>query len=163
MRKRKPVRLKNYDYSQEGYYFVTICVKDRACWFGEIAGQVMQANNHGKIALTCWHDLPNHYPHVGLDLFVIMPNHVHGIVCIVGNGLKPFPTAKRHGLSEIIRAFKTFSSRRINESLKSGEKFQWQKSFYEHVIRNEKSLQQIREYIVQNPLAEELEIRGILS
>jgi REP element-mobilizing transposase RayT len=83
-----------------------------------------------------------------------MPDHFHGIVWInpVGNGLKPFPTGKtNHGLPEIIRGFKTFSSRRINE-INHHEKFQWQKSYYDHVIRNDESLQKIREYIQNNPV-----------
>ena len=68
----------------------------------------------------------------------------------VGNGLKPFPT--RHGLSEIMRGFKTFSSRRINEAINNGTKFRWQKSFYDHIIRDEKSLNDVRAYIMENPL-----------
>lgn len=115
----------------------------------------MDLNEWGGIVQTCWNDLPGHYANVKLDEHEVMPNHFHGIIVIdnVGNGLKPFPTtAKRHGLSEIVRGFKTFSSRRINEKLTDGKRFQWQKSYYDHVIRNEKSLNQIREYIRNNPL-----------
>jgi putative transposase len=127
----------------------------------------MQLNEYGEIVEKCWFDLPNHYKNCVLDAFIIMPNHIHGIVIIdndnpvgngfVGNGFKPFPTTEKiHGLSEIIRGFKTFSSKNIN--LKFGEKiFQWQKSFYDHIIRNEKSLFQICEYIQNNPLKWELE------
>jgi hypothetical protein len=91
-----------------------------------------------------------------------MPNHIHGIIVIlnnntVGNGLKPFPT---HGLSEMIRGFKTFSSRKINEEIKNDNKFQWQKSFYDHVIRNEKSLHNLRHYITFNSLKWELDIEN---
>ena len=151
---RKLNRLKSYDYSKEGYYFVTICTKNRQENFGNIEDGEMVLNKFGEITEKCWYDLPNHYLNSRLDEFVIMPNHVHGIVVIVdrvGNGLKPFPTKQNHGLSEIIRGFKTFSSRRINE-LQDKFKFQWQKSFYDHVIRNEKSLSEIRKYIQENPM-----------
>jgi REP element-mobilizing transposase RayT len=165
MRERKQTRLKNYDYSQHGYYFVTICAQNREQWFGKVEKGEMILNPYGKIVNECWDDLPEHYAHCSLDSFVIMPNHVHGIIVIdndktVGNGLKPFPT---HGLSEMIRGFKTFSSRKINEGIKSDNKFQWQKSFYDHIIRGEKSLDLIREYIQNNPLKWELDRENPLS
>ncbi len=121
--------------------------------FGRIENDKMTPNEYGNIVSSCWDDLPNHYANVKLDEFVVMPNHVHGIVVIenyVGNGFKPFPT--QHGLSEIMRGFKTFSSRRINETINNGVKFHWQKSFYDKIIRDEKSLDDIRKYIRGNPL-----------
>lgn len=153
MRDRKLTRLKNYDYAQNGHYFVTACTQDRSEWFGGIGNGKMTPNEYGNIVLACWNDLPNHYANIKLDEFVVMPNHVHGIIVIennVGNGLKPFPT--QHGLSEIMRGFKTFSSRRINETINNGTKFHWQKSFYDKIIRDEKSLYDIRKYIQENPL-----------
>ena len=122
----------------------------------------MNLSEYGEVASQCWHDLPRHYLSCSLDSFVIMPNHVHGIVVInnekmVGNGLKPFPT---FDLSEIIRGFKTFSSRRINEMVKGSERFQWQKSFYDHVIRDERSLNNLRQYIQNNPLKWELDMEN---
>jgi len=162
MRERKRNRLKNYDYAEDGYYFITICAGNREEWFGKIEKEEMILNQYGKIANQCWDDLPEHYLNYSLDTFVVMPNHIHGIIVIdndntVGNGLKPFPT---HGLSEMIRGFKTFSSRKINEEAMSGKKFQWQKSFYDHVIRNEKSLHNLRHYITFNPLKWELDIEN---
>jgi len=162
MRERKRTRLKNYDYSENGYYFITICAKNREEWFGKVEKEVMILNHYGKIVNQCWDGLPNHYLNCSLDTFVIMPNHIHGIIVIrnnntVGNGLKPFPT---HGLSEMIRGFKTFSSRKINEKIKSENKFEWQKSFYDHVIRNEKSLHNLRHYITFNALKWELDIEN---
>jgi len=158
MDQRKPNRLKNYDYAQNGYYFVTICTHNRQEWFGKIKNGAMELNRNGEIVLIGWNDLPKHYRNIALDEFIVMPNHVHGIVVIdnVGNGLKPFPTnetqnPRNRGLPEIIRGLKTFSSRRINETMKIGNKFHWQKSFYDHVIRNEMSLNHIREYIRNNP------------
>ena len=161
MKNRKLNRLKGHNYSSDGYYFVTICTHHRREWFGEIRDGKMVLNKHGEIILRCWNDLPIHYDNLKLDMFVIMPNHVHAIVVIqnpVGNGLKPFPT-KPHGLSEIIRAFKTFSSRRINENIRNSDCFRWQKSFYDHIIRTEPTLDQIRTYITNNPLqwAEDVE------
>jgi putative transposase len=158
---RKPNRLQEYDYSQNGYYSITVCTQGRREWFGNIENDTIKLNEYGKIVMECWHDLPAHYMNIKLDVFTVMPNHVHGIIVIVGNGLKqrmcvgnglkPFPTIKMHGLSEIIRGFKTFSSRRINEKIKNRQNFRWQKSFYDHIIRNELSLNRIREYIVHNP------------
>ena len=172
---RESMRLKNYDYSQDGYYFTTICAKNKIECFGEIIDGKMVLNECGKIVEKCWYDLPNHYHNCRLDEFIIMPNHNHGIVIIdngvvetglkpirmdksvVGMGLKPIPTGvKRYSLSEIIRAFKTFSSRKINEQ-NPNLIFRWQLRFYDHIIRNEKSLDKIREYIVNNPLKWELD------
>jgi REP element-mobilizing transposase RayT len=162
MRERKRNRLKNYNYSQEGYYFVTICTKDKEEWFGKVEDGKMVLNTYGEVAKSCWFDLPKHYLNCSLDSIVIVPNHVHGIIVvhgerIVGNGFKPFPT---HDLSEIIRGFKTFSSRRINEEMKGNDKFQWQKSFYDHVIRNDRSLDNLRQYIINNPVKWELDIEN---
>ena len=161
MRERKPNRLTDYDYSQNGYYFVTLCAKDKREFFGSIAEGKMDLNKYGEIVNRCWYELPVHYLNCSSDAFVVMPNHLHGIIVInnedaVGNGLKPFPT---HGLSEIMRGFKTFSSRRINE-IKDFDKFQWQKSFYDHIVRDEESLRRIREYICFNPLKWEMDIEN---
>ena len=167
MTERKQNRMKGYDYSTPGAYFVTVCAHDRfenRNIFGEIRHGDIIKNCWADIIESCWRELPNHYPHISLDEFVVMPDHIHGIVWIndVGNGMnvgngfkpfltKPFPTGKlNHGLAEIIRGLKTFSSRRINE-INRNEKFQWQKSFYDHIIRDDKSLVGIREYIRNNP------------
>jgi REP element-mobilizing transposase RayT len=173
MKERKSNRLKDYDYSQNGYYFVTVCTKDRREVFGNVVEGRMVLNRYGKIVDQCWHDLRKHYLNCSLDSFGIMPNHIHGIIVIdnentVGNGLKPFPA---HGLSEIMRGFKTFSSRKINAAgnglkpfptttAKNSNSFQWQKSFYDHIIRDEESLNRIRQYITYNPLKWELDIEN---
>jgi REP element-mobilizing transposase RayT len=134
--------------------------------FGDIMGDAMILNEFGKIVDFCWHDLVNHYRNIRLDEYCIMPNHFHGIVIIsgndncigivgngpiVGNGFKPFPTGTLPtGLSEIIRGFKTFSSRRIHETA-NNPKFRWQKSFHDHIIRTDEELYYIRKYIKNNP------------
>nr|WP_315862938.1 transposase [Thermosynechococcus sp. NK55a] len=80
---RRSIRLKGYDYTQPGAYFITICTHDRACLFGEVVEGQMRLNEAGHIAQQCWTDIPNHFPHIQLDEFIIMPNHVHGILVIV--------------------------------------------------------------------------------
>jgi len=101
------------------------------------------------------------YNHIKLDEYVIIPNHIHGIVIInddVGAGLKPAPTSmKRHGLPEIVRGFKTFSSRRINQYRNTPGQKLWQRNYYEHIIRNDDELNRIREYIINNPLEWEMD------
>lgn len=158
MKERKKQRLPEFDYSTPGAYFVTICVQGMEYRFGEVCGGDMVLNVAGMTAQKCWLDLPNHYSNCSLDEFVIMPNHVHAILNIVGNGFNPFPTdgVKQHGLPEIIRGFKTFSSRRINV-IDKNHQFRWQKSYYERVVRYEDELHLIRQYINNNPLSWELD------
>ncbi len=164
--KRKNQRLKNFDYSSNGWYFITICTKNRENYFGEIISGEMILNDYGKIAENSFLDLSNHYKNCILDEYIFMPNHFHCILFIenapVGTGLKPVPTnddvnttddgaTKNHWLSEIIRWFKTFSSRNIHNSKKDFA-FAWQRSFFDVIIRNEKHLQKTRQYIQENPL-----------
>lgn len=86
-------RLKGWDYAQDGYYFITVCIKNRVCLLGDIVDGTMKLNEYGKIVNDCWFDLPNHYSNIKLDVFCIMPNHIHGIIIInngiVDTGLKP--------------------------------------------------------------------------
>lgn len=157
--RRRSIRVKGYDYSQAGMYFLTICTHERACLFGEVTGGIMHPNDAGCIVQATWNALPEHYAHVMLDVFVIMPNHVHGIVVLNSAeraGLKPAPTT-RHGLSEIVRAFKTFSSRCINNCQGTRGSRIWQRNYWEHIIRNDTELLSIREYIQSNPVQWELD------
>jgi REP element-mobilizing transposase RayT len=155
---RRSIRLKGYDYTQPGAYFITIVTQNRACLFGKVVDGEMRLNEFGKIVEFTWYDLVNHGVGIELDAFVVMPNHVHGIVIIaddpVGAGSEPAPTLgrKRHGLPEIVRQFKTFSARRINEHRKTPGAVVWQRNYYEHIIRSDESLNRIRQYIVENPL-----------
>jgi len=159
---RRSIRLRGYDYSQAGAYFVTVCAQDRLCLFGGIADGEMRLNDAGRTVQTVWDALPDHYPQVEMDVCVIMPNHVHGIIILaVGAGFKPAPTkpapAMRHGLPEIVRAFKTFSARRINEMRGMPGGKIWQRNYYEHIIRNDDELNRIREYIANNPAQWEMD------
>lgn len=148
---RGSIRLPRYDYTQPGAYFVTICVAGRRCIFGEIVDGVMRPNKNGLIVAGQWAGLPRHYPNALLDEFVLMPNHVHGIICLsdslhssVGAGFKPALASpnsnQRHGLPEIIRGFKTFSSRGINQLRGTIGAPVWQRNYYEHVVRGEYDL-----------------------
>ncbi len=110
----------------------------------------------GKIVEAAWFDLLNHYPHIELDAFIIMPDHIHGIIWLddmpniaVGDGFRPSPT--RHGLTEIVRALKSFSARRINEARGTQGQAFWQRGFYDHIVRLENDLEDIRCYILENP------------
>ena len=122
--------------------------------FGDVAQGVVRLNEVGTIAQHTWDGLPVHYPHVSLDAFVVMPNHVHGIILLtddlVGAALKPIPT-RLHALPEIVRAFKSFSARAINERQGSRGASVWQRNYYEHIVRDEKDLSRIRQYIANNP------------
>jgi REP element-mobilizing transposase RayT len=162
-------RLQGYDYSLPGAYFVTACTRNRECLFSDIDNGQIVLNELGKIVLDCWNDLPNHYSDIILDAFVVMPNHIHGIIGIdngigiVETGFKPVSTPasantttkldkhNNHGLSEFVRALKTFSSRRINTYRQTPGYQVWQSRFHEHIIRGEEELTRIREYIVNNP------------
>lgn len=124
---RKDLRLEGYDYSRPGFYFVTICTQDKIEWFGKVVDEKMVLNNNGLICQTCWFDLPNHYKNVKCDAFIVMPNHIHAIIQIIRRDEDYH--AKRHGLPEIVRGFKSFTSKNVNQTLSKFEKFFWQRSF----------------------------------
>ena len=166
MPRRRPMRLRHFDYSSPGAYFVTICTKDRLCVLGNVCDGKIVLNKYGEIVAGAWEDLPRHYSHVQLDAWVVMPNHVHGILkladgdvsrsgCLRRAGLKPAPTENRsplQGLSEVVRGFKTYSARRINALRGTTGTSFWQRGYFEHVIRSESSLNRIRRYIGENPM-----------
>jgi len=150
---RKLARQKGIDYARPGFYFVTICTMEKEEILGKVVGENMEENDYGRIVRECWMDLLNHYPCCRLHEFAIMPNHVHGIVEIVGAGLRPArldKPARCYSLTEIIRAFKAFSVRKINKENPSGL-FQWQRSFHDRVIRDDGELAAIGRYIAENP------------
>ncbi|GHV14047.1 hypothetical protein FACS1894169_02230 [Bacteroidia bacterium] len=151
---RRSIRLHGYDYSQEGLYFVTICVQGKACLFGEIENDEMVLNEAGTIINDEWQYLKTKYPHIELHEYIIMPNHFHGIIEIVGAGFarphneqairgqaNPAPT-----VGNIIGYFKYQTIKKINLSIKL-----WQRNYYEHIIRNEQTYGKIVEYILNNP------------
>ncbi len=168
MRERKSARLRDYDYSKSGYYFVTICSKNREDWFGKVENGEMHLNRYGGIAEECWAEIPKHFQNVETDEFSVMLNHVHGILIIVGNLVGNAYMRSLHNillsrtkmlLPRVIQQYKASVTRRIN--LREGEsRFVWQKSFYDHVIRSEKSLSNLRQYILYNSLKWDLDIEN---
>ena len=134
---------------------MTLCAHNRECIFGVVWDGEMVLKEYGKWVEYTWHDLPNHNSDIALDTFIIMPNHIHGIIIIhdatVGAGSEPAPTTKPRGLFEIVRQFKTFSSKRINEIRRTHGTPVWQRNYYEHIVRGEAELNKIREYIASNP------------
>ena len=170
---RRTLRLKEFDYTQAGYYFVTIVVKERECLLGEIVGEEMKLNDMGRIVAVSWEWLRDQYSYVELDEYIVMPNHVHGIIVIrdTGNGAiashrrgdsRIAPTAtplvqKRKSLGRLVGAVKTVSAKKVNLGRGTPGQPLWQRNYYEHVIRNEASLSQIRQYIRDNPAKWELD------
>ncbi len=153
---RRSIRLKEYDYSSVGWYFVTVCTHEWRCTLGNVLEDQFIINATGKIVERSWKWLGEHFPNVELDEFVIMPNHLHGIVIINEprrGGSRTAPTEpKTKPLGRLIGAFKTTSTKAINlRNGSSGTAF-WQRGYYEHVIRNDNDLHRIRTYIQNNPL-----------
>ena len=154
---RKSVRLDGYDYAQEGLYFITICCHKFKCLFGEIYKDEMHLNNAGKMAQQCWQEIPSHYPQVKLHQFVIMPNHLHGIIEILpSNNHSPETTTvkKTNGTSNtigaMVRGFKIGVTKWMKQN--TNVTTVWQRSFYEHIIKTEKAHENIADYIIENPL-----------
>ncbi|WP_299645127.1 transposase [uncultured Chloroflexus sp.] len=220
---RRSIRLKGYDYSQAGAYFITIVTQDRACLFGEVVDGEMRLNDAGRMVWDEWDALPDRFPGLELDAFVVMPNHVHGIIVLTGSatvgaglvpapdedmpapdgvraglvpapneattrvaptipmpapdGDMPAPDGVRAGLvpaplvpalneattrvaptiGDIVGAFKSITTVAYIRGVKQSgwPPFRgrvWQRNYYEHIIRNEESLNRIRQYIADNPL-----------
>ncbi|HET8760925.1 MAG TPA: transposase [Nitrospiria bacterium] len=196
---RRSVRLSGYDYSRAGAYFVTICTEDRACLFGDaVTDGDMRLNDSGRMVIAEWGALPVRFSTVDLDAFVIMPNHVHGVIVmaradrattrvaptgdnattpdLVGAGLVPARASARNAASDrtsratanrattnvaptvgdIVGAFKSLTTVRYIRGVNTlgWPAFRgrlWQRNYYEHIIRNEDSLNRIRQYILENP------------
>jgi putative transposase len=175
---RRSIRLKGYDYSYPGTYFVTICVHDRRCIFGDIIDRQMIANPAGNMVTNAWNELPKKYEHVATDFFVLMPNHIHGIIVLnprhvgaapcgrpVCSGAQS-PQGQPQGvaptretlltLCDVVHRFKSWTTKLYSDGVKKQDwpSFPgrlWQRNYYEHVIRDDEDLNKIREYIVTNP------------
>ena len=207
MHRRRSIRLPGYDYSRPGAYFVTIVAQDRLCLFGEVVDGEMLLNEVGGMVVEAWEWLATRYPYVELDVSVVMPNHLHGIIVLTDEGMegvdgrggsgggrggnggsrggsRTAPTGRRdqrdygvgaigrddHGsqtadtvsgsigggkgrktLGRLVGAFKTVSTKRINIVRGSPGEILWQRNYYERVIRDDRELNLIREYIEGNP------------
>ena len=166
---RRSIRLKHYDYSQPGAYFITLCTQNRECLFGEIVDGQMVLNQYGKIVEQYWTEIPLQYTNTVLDEFIVMPNHLHGIIIItdiVGaiheSPLHELPLPQWESflsqnrrnmiIPKIIGRFKMNSAKQINQLRQTPGVSVWQRNYYEHIIRNEDELNRIQNYIVHNPL-----------
>jgi len=171
MHYRRSIRLKEYDYTTAGYYCITICTYDHQCLFGEIKNGKFLSNRMGQIVQTEWKKTPAIRPNILLDEFVIMPNHLHGII-IIDNAVGAHrnvplppksPTIEQFGKSTpnsiptIVKLFKSTVTKQINILRKTPTQPVWQRDYFEHIIRNDKELFNIRQYIINNPLKWELD------
>ena len=176
---RHSIRLQGFDYSRAGTYFVTICVRMGDCIFGDVVAGRVRLNTAGRTAAKCWLETPTHFPNVTLDAFVVMPNHLHGILVIdrISTGRADIPVMRGVGaqhaaplhfrdsssrrdesarvapgsLGAIVRSFKSATTQRINQMRRTpGEKV-WQRNYYDRIIRNEAEFYRARGYILSNP------------
>ncbi len=163
---RRSIRLGEYNYAQPGAYFVTVCAEGRHPLFGSVENGEIILNTHGRIVHECWLRISELRPGVELDEFVVMPNHMHGILMFhqpvspdrtratrwvaptrtkIGGGAQP------GSLGAVIGQFKAAATRRINAMRQSTGSAVWQRNYYERVIRDERELDRVRQYIVGNP------------
>lgn len=164
---RRSIRLGEVDYSLPGAYFITIVTQGRICLFGNIYKDAMVLNDFGTVVQECWNRIPSHFDNAETATFVIMPNHVHGIVhlfdatcrgkaCLaptdngvtLGRFVKPVPGS----LPTIVGSFKSAVSKRINELRSTRGVAVWQRNYYEHIIRSDEEYLRIEKYIYDNPL-----------
>jgi REP element-mobilizing transposase RayT len=156
---RQSIRLKGYDYSQPGYYFVTICVSNRFCLFEKVSEDRVHLNKYGEIARKEWLLTEDLRDNVRLDEFVVMPNHVHGIIELIDSrdtarrvpAKEKFGNPTKNSIPTIIRSYKSAVTKAINQlNNQSGDK-SWQRNYHDHIIRNSQDLNRIRKYILNNP------------
>ena len=170
---RRSIRLKGYDYSQPGAYFVTICTQNRICLFGDVEDKEMVMNDAGKMVQNVWNEIPERFKNITLDECIVMPNHLHGIIVIHRRGescIRPITnTDESRGdhedrpcgtlpgtLGRVIQAFTSITTHGYILGVKQHDWWRfdpklWQRNYYDHIIRNEKDLNRIREYIRSNP------------
>ena len=178
---RRSIRLKEYDYSQAGAYFITICCEDRICRYGEIVGvglaparftethdgivqtqgfaPSMQMNKYGQIAYNEWAKLPERFPNFELDVFQIMPNHIHGIIVLneithLQNNIGQPQGFLLPTIGDIVGGYKSLVSNECLTIFKTNNETMgklWQRNYHEHIIRDEQSYQRISDYIINNP------------
>lgn len=134
---------------------MTICTRNRECLFGVLTDDEVRLTDSGRLASVTWKELPSRFPTVSLDSFVIMPNHIHGIIIVASMLHNHMDTAEEGAmnraptLGEIIRSYKAASTRMIRQTANAN--FAWQRNYYEHIVRSDESLNRIRQYILENP------------
>jgi putative transposase len=186
---RRSIRRKGYDYARPGAYFVTICAQGSECLFGQIVSGQMHMNDVGQMVHEAWHAMPRHYAGIEVDVFVVMPNHVHGIIRLVGAGPRARPgggqpqgvapttpsarpdagrgvcprvgqprgAAPTLALSDVVHRFKSLTTVRFRQGVVEERQPPlagrlWQRNYFEHIIRNDRDLERVREYVAANPL-----------
>ncbi len=172
---RRSIRLRGYDYTHAGAYFVTVCTWQRECVLGRIEDGILIPSEWGRIVDECWRALPSHFPNIALDAFAIMPNHVHGIIVIRNDSnsddrrgeaflkapnASPLQGTQPGSLGAILQNFKSVSTRKINQTRDIPDLPVWQRNYYEHIVRDERELEGIREYIVNNPVRWETDVEN---
>jgi REP-associated tyrosine transposase len=165
---RRSIRLPDFDYSQGGLYFLTICASQMRFLFGKMEKNRVLLNVVGRIALDCWRDIPNHFSRVELHPFVVMPNHIHGILAINDGHGCPVPLQDRHpterfqhptasSIPTIVRSYKgtvTYLARRY---LRTASLQVWQSNYFERVVRNGEEFSNACRYVLENPMMWHLE------
>ena len=169
---RRTIRMDGYDYSRSGFYFVTICTNDRACIFGEVMEGEMYSNEIGEVVQEEWLQTEIIREEICLDSFVIMPNHLHGIIIIQNDERENRAITKdtnvgAHGgapvtrfkktLGSLIAGYKSGTTTRVNRMRGTPHRKVWQRNYYEHIIRNENDLYNSRKYIEENPVRWDLD------
>jgi len=161
---RHSIRLPGFDYSRAGNYFVTICADQRRCLFGRIEKDEMVLTRLGETVRKCWIEIPQHFPSVEIDSYVVMPNHLHGILVVNPK----FPDASRQqrstliaesfgkpvsgSIPTIIRSFKAAVTKRAHESGFLSGGVVWQRGYFEHILRDSREFVNAKDYIIKNPL-----------
>lgn len=154
-----------YDYAEPGAYFVTVCAQGHEILFAGIQDGQVRPNECGRIVEQSWLDLPARFPAVELDVFVVMPNHVHGVLFILPEGAGAQQAGSQQAgaplaaptLGDIMRVFKSKSAIAVNRTLRRKERRVWQRSYYDRIIRDEAELIRVQQYIIDNPLRWELD------
>jgi len=162
--RRRSIRLPTFDYSQAASYFVTICVRDNRPLFGRVINGEMALDPFGKIADSCWRGIPNHFAGVRLGRYVIMPNHVHGIIILPGGtrsvanadtaslpNTHAFGAPEASSIPTVVRSFKSAVTKLVRKATGNPRIHLWQRNYYEHVIRDEDDFRATSKYIRLNP------------
>jgi REP element-mobilizing transposase RayT len=194
LHRRRAMRLRDYDYVGAGGYFVTVCAWRRQCLFGDVVDGGMRLNDVGMVVKNCWNAIPEHFRHVELDEFVIMPNHIHGIFWIkdgdfavgarhaspwsnakprqIGGTISasgmddgtrarhasPLRGPKKGSVGAIVGSFKSAATKHINTLRVNTDNPVWQRNYHEYVIRGERDLLAVRQYITDNPAKWDLDV-----
>jgi putative transposase len=160
---RRTIRLQGFDYSQPGSYFVTLCAFCKHCIFGRVENGSVRLSSIGEILRACWVEIPIHFLNIRLNAFIVMPNHMHGILIIeerarhavpLRGGLpfeafrKPVPAS----VPTIVRSYKSAVSKRVRDSCGSRAIQVWQSNYFERVLRNGEEFSNASRYILENPM-----------